>query len=289
MKKTSHEVFGLFLGLITLAAVIALSAYGLTYYLTPLAERPFRTDYAIMKPSGTYSHGLGIFGSLMIVIGVASYMMRKRMARLSRYGKLSGWLTFHIFLCLLGPILVVYHSTFKAGGVAAISLWTMVSIVSSGLVGRFLYAQIPRNLEGLAMSDREIEEGIRELSAELGRTPAGQGILGIMDGGFGKFQKPESLGETIRAFRNLSVVSRDVHRRIDSALERSHLDRGLETRLRASARASESLVRKSLVVSQAGRLFHYWHVIHLPFSIIMFLTLAAHVTVVLLLGYTWIF
>jgi hypothetical protein len=289
MKKTSHQVFGLFLGLVTLAAVIALTANGLRYYLTPLAERPFRTDYAWMKPSGDYSHGLGIFGSLMIVVGVGSYMTRKRLVRFAKFGKLSGWLTFHIFLCLLGPILIVYHSTFKAGGVAAISLWTMVAIVSSGLIGRYLYAQIPRNLEGLAMSDREIDEEIRTLSEDLGATPAGKGILGIMDGGFGKIRKPETLGETMRAFRMLSRVSRDVHRRIDAALDRSQLDRALETRLRTSARTRESLVRKSLVVSQAGQLFHYWHVIHLPFSIIMFLTLAAHVTVVLLLGYTWIF
>jgi len=289
MKNTSHQVFGLFLALITLAAVIALSAYGLTYYLTPLTERPFRTDYASMKPSGTYSHGLGIAGSLLIVVGVASYMTRKRMAAMARYGRLSGWLTFHIFLCLLGPILIVYHSTFKAGGVAAISLWTMVSIVSSGLVGRYLYAQIPRNLEGLAMSDREIDDEIRVLSADLGSTAAGQGILGIMDGGFGKFAKPQSLGETLRAFRLLSRVSKDVRRRIDTALEQSRLDRALEGRLRSLAGTRESLVRKSLIVSQAGQLFHYWHVIHLPFSIIMFLTLAAHVTVVLLLGYTWIF
>ncbi|HLF14274.1 MAG TPA: hypothetical protein VI932_05245 [Bacteroidota bacterium] len=289
MKKSSHQAFGLFLALIALSAVIALGLYGGSYYLTALELRPFRHDYAIMKPSGVYSHGLGIVGSLMIVVGVTTYMTRKRLRSLSGLGQLSGWLTFHIFLCLLGPILIVYHSTFKAGGIAAITLWTMVSIVSSGLLGRYLYAQIPRNLEGLALSDREIDEEIRSLSEELKATPAGQGIIGIMDGGFGAFHKPESLGETIRAFRLLSKVSREIHRRIDVALERSHLDQATESRLRASAWARESLVRKSLIVSQAGRLFHYWHVIHLPFSIIMFLTLAAHVTVVLLLGYTWIF
>ncbi len=289
MKKSSHQAFGLFLALIALSAVIALALYGGAYYLTPLELRPFRHDYAQMKPSGAFSHGLGILGSLMIIIGVSSYMTRKRMRRLSGLGQLSGWLTFHIFLCLLGPILIVYHSTFKAGGIAAISLWTMVSIVSSGLLGRYLYAQIPRNLEGLALNDREIDEEIRSLSEDLKVTPAGQGIIGIMDGGFASVHRPESLSETIGAFRLLSKVSGDVHRRIDAALGQSHLDHATESRLRATAGARESLLRKSLIVAQAGRLFHYWHVIHLPFSIIMFITLAVHVTVVLLLGYTWIF
>jgi hypothetical protein len=289
MKKSSHQAFGLFLALIAISAVVALALYGGSYYLTPVELRPFREDYASMKPSGPYSHGLGIVGALMIVLGVTSYMTRKRVRQLSGLGPLSGWLSFHIFLCLLGPILIVYHSTFKAGGIAAISLWSMISIVSSGLLGRYLYAQIPRNLEGLALSDREIDDEIRSLSAELSVTPAGQGIISIMDGGFGTFRKAETLGETIGAFRQLSRVSREIHRRIDAALERSHLDRATRSRLVATAGARESLIRKSLIVSQAGRMFHYWHVIHLPFSIIMFLTLAAHVTVVLLLGYTWIF
>lgn len=289
MKKSSHQVFGIFLAFIALSAVIAMGLYGVSYYLTPLELRPFRHDYATMKPSGVYSQGLGIVGSLMIVVGVSSYMTRKRVRKLSELGHLSGWLNFHIFLCLLGPILIVYHSTFKAGGIAAISLWTMIAIVSSGLLGRYLYAQIPRNLEGLALSDREIDESIRSLSEELKSTQAGQGIVGIMDGGYGSVRKPDTLGETIGAFRLLGKLSRDIHRRIDAALEMSHLDRATESRLRGFAGARESLIRKSLIVAQAGRMFHYWHVIHLPFSIIMFLTLALHVTVVLLLGYTWIF
>jgi hypothetical protein len=289
MKKPSHQAFGLFLVLVAFSALVALAIHGAGYYLTPVELRPFRTDYATMKPSGTFSHGLGIVGSLMIVLGVSIYMVRKRARRLSGLGHLSGWLTFHIFLCLLGPVLIVYHSTFKAGGIAAISLWTMVSIVSSGLLGRYLYAQIPRNLEGLALSDRDIDAEVLWLSKELGTTPAGQSIVAIMDGGFKTVERPETLGETVKALRQLSRVSGDVGRRIDAAIGNSRLDSEPESRLRATAAARASLIRKSIIVGQAGRLFHYWHVIHLPFSIIMFVTLAVHVTVVLLLGYTWVF
>ena len=124
--------------------------------LTPLAERPFREDYGTMKPSGNYSHGLGIVGSLMIIIGVTTYSTRKRVRRLWNIGRLSLWLEFHIFLCLLGPILVVYHTTFKAGGIASITLWTMLSVVASGVIGRFLYVQIPRNMKGAELTEQEI-------------------------------------------------------------------------------------------------------------------------------------
>ena len=53
-------------------AAIALAINGSGYYTTPLELRPFRTDYAAMKPSGVFSHGLGIVGSLMIVLGMAA-------------------------------------------------------------------------------------------------------------------------------------------------------------------------------------------------------------------------
>jgi hypothetical protein len=35
------------------------------------------------------------------------------------------------------------------------------------------------------------------------------------------------------------------------------------------------------------RLFHYWHVLHLPLAIVMFLILAVHVAVALVFGYGW--
>ena len=112
----AHKVFAIFLVFTTLTAVLAVGIHGLGYYLTSIQERPLRTDYVRMKPSGSYSHGLGILGASMLVIGVSTYSTRKRVRSLWNFGKLSQWLAFHIFLCLLGPTLVVFHTTFKAGG-----------------------------------------------------------------------------------------------------------------------------------------------------------------------------
>jgi len=44
-----------------------------------------------------------------------------------------------------------------------------------------------------------------------------------------------------------------------------------------------------VLLTQMERLFFYWHAVHLPFTVIMFITLAAHVIVTVLLGYRWIF
>ncbi|MBI3405443.1 MAG: hypothetical protein HY046_08300, partial [Acidobacteria bacterium] len=49
-----------------------------------------------------------------------------------------------------------------------------------------------------------------------------------------------------------------------------------------------TLIQRSLVLLQVEKLFFYWHAIHLPFTAIMFVTLAAHIGVALWLGYRWI-
>ena len=67
-----------------------------------------------------------------MLIGVGFYMARKRFRSLGRVGLLKHWLEFHIFLCSLGPVLVLYHTTFKFGGLVALSFWSMVAVFLSG-------------------------------------------------------------------------------------------------------------------------------------------------------------
>ncbi len=49
------------------------------------------------------------------------------------------------------------------------------------------------------------------------------------------------------------------------------------------------LVQRIALLEFSKKIFHYWHVVHLPFTIVMFLILAIHITVAVLFGYTWIF
>ncbi len=289
VQALSHKIFVLFLFLIAGTAVLSLSVRGCDYYRTPIDQRAFREDYSVMRPSGPYSLGLGIIGSLMIIVGVATYSTRKRVRRLWNLGRLSYWLEFHIFLCLVGPILVVYHTTFKAGGIASISLWTMLSVVSSGVIGRYLYNQIPRNLKGTELTTDDISRELDALGAKLRAHPLGATLVETIDEGFAKIQKPRTFSETISTLFELQRIKSQTKARIHAILERSHSSGDLAKQLFDMASERASLSQKSLVLVQVERGFYYWHAIHFPFSIIMLLTLTAHVIVAVLLGYTWIF
>jgi hypothetical protein len=285
----AHKVFLFFLLVVGASAVISMAAMGWEYYLTPIHLRPFRADYDAMKPTGHYSQGLGIIGATMIIIGVSTYSSRKRVKSLRDLGKMSAWLQFHIFMCLLGPILVIFHTTFKAGGVAAISLWTMLSVWLSGMIGRFLYAQIPRNVAGAELDVSQIQGELDRLGSELARTPTGTELVKQIDEGFAAIKSPENLSQVLSVFLHLRTIRRRVNSSIRRLIAQSALTHQQAHALKNAARSRAALMQKTLVLTQVGKLFHYWHAVHLPFTIIMFITLAAHVVAAVLLGYTWIF
>ena len=285
----AHRVFIFFLILTGLTAFVAVGINGIDYYTTPVSERPFLDEYSSMKPSGLYSHTLGILGGGMITIGVLMYSSRKRIRAMWQLGKLSAWLEVHIFLCLLGPVLVVYHTTFKAGGIAAICLWSMLSVAASGIVGRFLYVLIPRNLKGSELSAQQINEEFDRISAALRGSEVGMQLLKIVDQRFASIGRPSTFLETARLYLRLVSIKHEVKRTAKRLLAGSGTSRQAGRTLYKAAAARASLIQRSVILLQVEKLFYYWHAIHLPFTIMMFLTLAVHIGVALWLGYSWIF
>lgn len=143
---------------VILLITAAIGYLGFSYYRLPLEDRFFHAGHNILKPGGIWGHGFGIIGTLLIIAGVSLYMIRKRVRSLSRFGLVKYWLEFHIFLCTLGPVLILYHTAFKFGGIVAVSFWSMVAVFLSGIIGRFIYIQIPRTIEGRELSLNEIRD-----------------------------------------------------------------------------------------------------------------------------------
>jgi hypothetical protein len=168
--STVHKIVISVLIIIVILTVVILFYIGYDYYSTSLEERYFNPNHTTLKASGIVGHGLGIIGSFMIVFGVFSYMIRKRFRMFFRMGVLKYWLEFHIFLCTLGPVLILFHTTFKFGGIVAVSFWSMVAVVLSGIIGRFIYIQIPRTIEGREMNLHELDDIRQEMNKQLRST-----------------------------------------------------------------------------------------------------------------------
>lgn len=290
-KQFGHRLFvGFLLSSGTLCAII-IGVKNFSYYTTPVEKRPFSENYDRLKPSGIESHGYGVIGSAMIIVGVAMYSSRKRIHALSNIGRIKHFLEFHIFLCLTGPMLVLYHTTFKFGGLVAVSFWSMTAVVASGIVGRYLYVQIPKGIQGDELSIKALEEENLRLYHKLKEDYS----IDAAD-----IRKIDALAvprrPMVRSFTSLLTffIVNDVTRRLQVQKIVRHLH-GMSvdahTIKKVSRVANEriKLLRRMQFLEQLKTVFHYWHIIHLPFSIVMFVILFIHIGVTVLFGYTWIF
>ena len=126
-------------------------------------------SYPILyEPSKGIWHPMGWTGSAMMVV-MMLYSVRKRFGFLNRLGSMRHWLSAHMFLGIMGPILVTFHTTFKLHGLVATSFWCMVVTMVFGVLGRYIYVQIPRSISGAELGVKEIEGSVSELDTEIGR------------------------------------------------------------------------------------------------------------------------
>jgi hypothetical protein len=245
--------------IIVFLAIVILGYIGYSYYNLPIEDRFFHPDYALLKPSGLMGHAFGIIGTLFLLIGLFSYMARKRIKIFSRIGILKYWLEFHIFLCALGPVLILYHTSFKFGGIVSVSFWSLVAVVASGIIGRFIYLRIPHSIEGRELGWQEVQDINNELGNEL-ENKYNINLLELKSGTSSKIE-----------------------------LESKKLSAHEYKKVRKLIQNQRILTKRIERLDMMQNIFKYWHVAHLPFALITLIIMLIHVAVVLTLGYTWIF
>jgi hypothetical protein len=291
MNKSIHRIYiGTFFA-IGIASTLFLAVYGFPYYTTSLEERFFLIQDPSLKPSGIIGHGVGILGSIMMIIGVAFYMIRKRGRRFQSLGILKYWLEFHIFLCTVGPILILFHTAFKFGGIVSVSFWCMVAVVLSGVIGRFIYLQIPHSISGQELTMNDLNDITLELDNKLRmETTVTNSLLLEIEDAF----KPElylRMPFVAGAFYAIKghLKSRKILKRLRAGLKVSGEAKPHMREIMETARSKTVILRRIGLLKTMQKIFRYWHIVHLPFAIVMFVIMFIHVAVTIAFGAKWIF
>ena len=115
----------------------------------------------IPPASELFGHGMGIVGFILMLMTETLYSFRKR-SRSVRWGKMSSWLQMHIFMGLVGPYMVLLHTSWKFNGLAGVTTLLTVIIVTSGFIGRYIFTRIPRTLDGLEIEGTLSQEGLKQ-------------------------------------------------------------------------------------------------------------------------------
>ncbi len=291
MTKTTHKIYISSFFIITILVTLILSIYGYKYYTTPIDQRFFLNENDLLEPNGFIGHGLGFIGSFMMIVGVVTYMIRKRVKLFFKFGFLKHWLEFHIFLCTLGPILILFHTAFKFGGIVSVSFWSMVAVVLSGVVGRFLFVQIPHTIQGQMISMSELNSQSENLSHQL------KFDYGLPEEIITRIEEISTIHRYKRVKLSTSIIFiiedyfgiKNVIYHLKKELKKISVSKSERKKIIKTAKAKLLISRRIGLLHTTQTLFKYWHVVHLPFAIIMFVIMIIHVAVEFVFGYRWIF
>ena len=199
---------------------------------------------------------------------------------------------------LTAPFIIAFHSTLKFKGIAGMAFWIMFAVSASGVMGRYLYAQIPRKVSTSELSMRELQELKDTLSQQL----AAQRVLPETDlRALLRMPDANFVGRLPIVIALPYMIVLDLARVFRVARLRRHAltfgqslgsfggfvatrHRGLEKAIRAAAEEA-ALLKRVLFLSRSQKVFHLWHVVHKPFSYAFAVLALLHIGLQFVLGY----
>ncbi|HEY5995070.1 MAG TPA: hypothetical protein VIU46_10790 [Gallionellaceae bacterium] len=143
-EETRRNYWTLYLVIITVTMIAG-------YFLSALH---------LYKPGDKIGYNMGLVGGLMMLT-LLFYPIRKRIHFMRNWGLLPKWFKWHMIFGILGPALIVFHSTFYIGSInAGVAAACMLLVSGSGIFGRFFYTKIHYGLYGREASLKQLETGL---------------------------------------------------------------------------------------------------------------------------------
>ena len=243
------------------------------------------------RPKSFISILLGIIGSSMMVSGAFLYALRKRVTLLKKLGKTKHWLDFHITFCILGPLLIVYHTAFTVKALnSAVAFYTMLIVVTSGLIGKYIYSHFQFTLSGERATVKEMNQEIGQLDQKINEHfPESQMIVNTIKKVFELREKQKASG-VLKSFYTMFRVDR-LEKKLRRQIRRFLLQKGRRfsfTRTPGEVSFENilmkriSLEKKISVLEATTKSFSYWHDLHVPLIWILFFSFIVHVAAVLI-------
>ncbi len=243
----------------------------------------------LYRPGSAIGYALGVTGGVMM-LALLLYPLRKRLRLMQNWGRLKHWFMAHMIGGALGPLLILFHASFRFGSFnAGVALGSMLLVVISGMVGRFLYRHIHRGLYGCRSSLQEAQatltEELRALEPGLQGLPQLRShIQAFLDAA--ATAPPHLPGRLVHALylgpRRISTSR--LLRRTAGSNSPAHphaapTPESLDALLRAIDRTLAA-AQQAAHFATYEQLFALWHVVHIPFLCLLAITAVVHVVAV---------
>jgi hypothetical protein len=287
--QAKRDPWLVFIGMV---ALITVAGYSVLYPQTLFkpGARMFDTGY-----------NLGLAGGIMMLV-LLLYPVRKRIRLFQNWGPLPFWFRWHMVLGVLGPMTIIFHSTYHVyipylnptgSPNAAVAMFSMLIVSASGTFGRFFYTKIHHGLYGRQATVSEIHAELEQsgdIETRLSFAPAVEKSLEDFRARAERHAKHLNVDITnfiaigIRAKMLSWSLSREVHRILRAQAREKHLSAAQRTEMKKQVHdyrhAIESYLGAVRNVAQFGayeRLFSWWHIFHIPLVYMMVFSAFYHV------------
>ncbi|HEY6037790.1 MAG TPA: hypothetical protein VIV58_26095, partial [Kofleriaceae bacterium] len=190
------------------------------------------------------------------------------------------WLDVHLMTGLVGPLFIALHSALRLTTWVSIPFWSMVAVVISGVIGRYLYTFVPAISSKHDLALLEHRRAITELAS--GFPAAGDRAYKLMD---------DELERSERAW-NVGLISLlvwvtydDLRRRFVRIALRRELrrlaPRAVAHKIAARVDRVVFYERRKELAPRGKALLKSWKKVHIPFSVVLLVTMVIHIAIAL--------
>ena len=276
-----------------MATLLAVNAIGTGYYAASLPVRVRHPLHEWLRPSGFIGQLAGVL-AFVIFVFLWLYPLRKRFRSLAWTGSVGRWLDVHVTAALTLPLLLAVHSAWRFEGMIGLGYTAILLVCASGIVGRYLYARIPRARSGVELTRDEVAAQRQSL---IDRIAAATRIDRAVVESTLKAATPridnsgvwlalaELVAGDIMRWRRVRRLRSRWTSLAPAGLRPSRYS--LDEALRLASREI-SLAHQVRVLDATQRAFRWWHVAHRPVALTALVAVALHVAVVVAVGATWL-
>lgn len=237
---------------------------------------------------------MGLVGGLLM-LSLLVYPLRKRLKWMDRMGSMPSWFNYHMIVGIGGPLLVVYHSTFRTGSMnGAVVLYTTLIVAISGVIGRFVYRHVHQGLYGEMISiegtEQELKASTEAVQAEFAYFPD---VLSDLEAFRQSAMNPPA--SKIQKAWKFMILRNEGYRLADKLATKmkSSIRKALKKKETTRADGKKNyLAAKRLIISYVDAvcnaahlrtweyLFSMWHYLHIPFIYLLVISGIVHVVAV---------
>ena len=284
--------WGVGLAVLALACIeVLLRKYAPTssYQFDQLKQAAVRLDmpesWALEKvgfrAGDTLSVYVGVVGTALMIVA-AIYPIFRRIKLFRWLASNTMWFDFHVMAGIVGPLYVLLHTAIKLDSWVSAAFWSMVIVVVSGFIGRYLYTLVPTLASGEELTQLDNERALTALRA------AHPTVMAEVDR---ELEERRAIAARVAASPSVAramiwLVAEDLRRPGRNLGRRGRYVRlgkqvGMAPKAaREAARRTASMVlieRGQVVAPKAQLLLHAWKKVHVPFTVLLTIIATAHI------------